>query len=126
LTTEDFLTVEEVWRDGWDEDHGTVLPRTVTDRAIAIDRELDPDRLIVHYMQPHQPFIGETAKATGDTWVDGSCWRDLLRGEASEEEARRAYRENLSVVLDDVELLFKNIDADPAVISADHGNAFGE
>jgi len=126
LTTKDFLTVEEVWRDGWDENHGTVLPRIVTDRVIAIDEELDPERLVVHYMQPHQPFIGENAKSTGDTWVDGSCWESLRRGEASKKDVQKAYTENLSVVLDDVEILLKNIDADPVVITSDHGNAFGE
>jgi len=126
LTTDDFLSIDEVWRDRWDDQLGTVPPRVVTDRAIAASQEYSPDRLIVHYMQPHQPFIGDEARANGQSWVEGNCWNGLRRGDASVSDVREAYRENLEVVLDDVTLLLENIDADPAVISADHGNAFGE
>lgn len=126
LSSDDFLLVDEVWRDGWDEELGTVPPRVVTDRAITAGREHKPDRLIVHYMQPHQPFIGEHARANENKWIEENCWGALRRGDATVEEVRAAYRENLQVVLEDVERLLENVDADPAVISADHGNAFGE
>lgn len=125
LALDDFAAVEEVWREGWDEELGTTPPRAVTDRAISTAREREPERLIVHYMQPHQPFIGEQALATENGWKDENCWVALHRGEASVDTVRDAYRENLRVVLEDVELLLQNINADRAVISADHGNAFG-
>lgn len=120
------MCVEEVWRDSWKDELGTTPPRPVTNRAISTAREADFDRFIVHYMQPHQPFIGERARADGDAWVADNCWTALRQGEVSEDRVRTAYRENLSVVLDDVDLLLENVDADTAVISADHGNAFGE
>jgi len=126
LTAEDFLTIEELWRDEWDHGLRTVSPRPVTDRAITIGRELDPDRLIVHYMQPHQPFIGEQARSEDRSWIDGNCWGALRRGETTVERVRDAYRENLELVLKEVDILLQNVDAESAVVSSDHGNAFGE
>lgn len=37
-----------------------------------------------------------------------------------------AYLNNLRLVLDSVETLLKNVDAETVAISADHGEAFGE
>ncbi|PSP95237.1 hypothetical protein BRC84_03510 [Halobacteriales archaeon QS_1_68_44] len=122
--------LREVWRDAWDDDLGTVRPRAVTDAAIRAGREHDLDRLVVHYMQPHFPSIvddrddGVELEAFGDEPL--SVWEDLRFGRRSRAEVWRAYRANLRAVLPEVELLLSNIDADRAVITADHGNAVGE
>jgi len=123
---EDFLAVDEVWDDGWDSDLGTVPPRTVTNRAIHTGRSLSPDRLIVHYMQPHQPFIGAIENKDTSAWRDGNVWNVLRRSEVSRDELWAAYRDTLIAVLDEVELLLDNADADKVVITSDHGNALGE
>lgn len=55
-----FASLDAVWEDAWDDDSGTLRPDTVTDRALAASRSVDfetGDRLLVHYMQPHCPFI---------------------------------------------------------------------
>lgn len=120
----------EVWRHAWDDDLGTVRPRAVTDAAVRAGRTADVDRLIVHYMQPHFPSVagdgaeGPALAAFGDEPL--SVWEDLRFGERSPEAVWRAYRRNLRAVLDDVRLLLANVDADRAVVTADHGNAFGE
>ena len=124
-----FGTFEEVWRDGWDEAAGTVLPRTMTDRAIQTAREDDPDRLIVHYVQPHHPFVGldlgfdadPFGPALSDTVVDA-----LRKDKIDRETFWDAYQDNLRLVLDDLELLLSNVDADRVAITADHGDALGE
>ena len=124
-----FGTFEEVWRDGWDEAAGTVLPRTMTDRAIRIAREDDPDRMIVHYVQPHHPFVGldlgfdadPFGPALSDTVVDA-----LRKDKIDRETFWEAYQDNLRLALDDVELLLSNVDADRVAITADHGDALGE
>jgi len=122
--------LREVWRDAWDDDLGTVRPRAVTDAAIRAGREHDLDRLVVHYMQPHFPSIvddrdgGVELEAFGDEPL--SVWEDLRFGRRSRAEVWRAYRANLRAVLPEVELLLSNVDADRAVITADHGNALGE
>jgi len=133
LSKDDFEELDEVWRYGWDEEAGVVPPRPVTDRAISIAREHSPDRLIVHYMQPHHPFIGdETVRAAGvdadpfgkqggETVVDA-----LRKGQISRSEFWRCYRSNLEFVLEDVALLLSNLDAARVVLTADHGDALGE
>ncbi len=52
-----FYKIIEVWNWGWDEKLKTVHPKTVT-KAAKKARALYPrKRLVVHYMQPHYPFI---------------------------------------------------------------------
>ncbi|SHL06070.1 hypothetical protein [Haladaptatus paucihalophilus] len=123
--------LEEVWRYAWDQELGTVRPRPVTDKAISVGRDSNPDRLIVHYLQPHAPFIdsdlGQSA-AHFDIEEDDSIgvWPQVQRGDIPRDKAIKGYRKNLEIVLDDVELLLSNINADQAAISSDHGEAFGE
>lgn len=57
LDEEWFLHLEEVWRDGWDPELGTIPARNVTDRAIYYARRFDAERTLIHYMQPHLPFV---------------------------------------------------------------------
>lgn len=133
VESQQFQELDEVWRYGWDEDAGVVPPRPVTDRAISVAREQSPDRLIVHYMQPHHPFIaGEPERPAGvnadpfgrmghDTVVDA-----LRKGRISRAEFWRRYRTNLELVLEDVDLLLSNVDAETVVLTADHGDALGE
>lgn len=130
LDADDFLVFEEVWKDAWDEESGTVLARDVTDRAITVARDRDPERLVVHYMQPHFPSVPEPLGAGIDIETFGSGWYSvwdrLEAGEIDRETVWRSYLANLRYVLDDVDLLLRSVDADRVVISSDHGNAFGE
>jgi hypothetical protein len=125
-----FARVAEVWRDGWDDDLGTAPPRPVTDAAVTVGRSQDPGRLVVHYMQPHFPSLaddrddGITLDAFGEESL--SVWEDLRFGNRSVDDVWAAYRRNLEIVLEDVELLLSNVDAERAVVTADHGNAVGE
>lgn len=128
----DFAELDEVWRYAWDDELGTVPPRPMTDRAVKMQRDRDHDRLIVHYMQPHCPFlanpdlsIGKQVENFGDQeWDD--VWERLRKGAVTLEEVWSAYRGNLEIVLNDVRLLLSNVDADRAIITSDHGNAVGE
>ena len=48
----------DVWKDFTDEKYGVVLPETLTAIAVRFLKDLDQDkRLVIHYMQPHIPFI---------------------------------------------------------------------
>ncbi|WP_256300702.1 hypothetical protein [Haloarchaeobius salinus] len=125
-----FAFVEEVWRDGWDDDVGTTPPRPVTAAAVRAARTHDVDRLVVHYMQPHFPSLADERDdgiALDDFGEESlSVWEDLRFGKRTVEEVWEAYRTNLEIVLEDVGLLLANVDADRTVITADHGNAVGE
>lgn len=132
LDDDDFLVFDEVWTYAWDDDAGTIPARPLTDRTITAARDHSPDRLIVHYMQPHLPSVpdplsdGMNAETLGQGKGWESPWKLLRKGELTYERVWGAYRANLNYVLDEVELLLKSVDAEQAVISADHGNAAGE
>jgi len=131
LDADAFDALDEVWKYAWDEDLGTVPADAVTDRAIATAREGDHDRLVVHYMQPHHPFVGEPLE--GDSGMArtsrerSACspWVLLRRGEADPDRVWDAYLANLEYALASVGTLLENVDGRVAV-TADHGNLFGE
>ncbi|ELY81155.1 hypothetical protein C487_03918 [Natrinema pallidum DSM 3751] len=80
-------------------------------------------------MQPHFPSIPDPIGSGIDIETFGeweSVWDDLESGEIATERVWKSYRKNLEYVLEDVELLLENVNAENTVISADHGNAFGE
>lgn len=130
----DFAEVDEVWRDGWDEDAETIPPRPLTDRAIAHWRSIGAtDKMIVHYMQPHYPFLGSSIDGSGlslESWGkkfdSKNVWELLRDGDIELDDIWGAYRENLRTVLNDVQLLLEVIDADTVAITSDHGNGVGE
>lgn len=132
LDPNDFGHLEEVWRYSWDEEIGTIRPRPITDAAISLAREQDADQVIVHYMQPHAPFTTHPELQTGpsaDDWADAadkSVWMRVQQAEVPLENAKNAYRDELAMVLEEVELLLNNVDAETAVVTADHGEAMGE
>ena len=124
LDAKQFDNLDEMWRYAWDEDAGTIRPRPITDHVIDVCRRKDPDRVIGHYMQPHYPFLDDLDIRPSD--MQGDIWTALRDDDYSEARIWDAYRKNLRLVLDDVELLLKNVDAEKVFITADHGNAVGE
>ncbi len=131
LDAERFALLDEVWRDGWDEEAGIVPARPVTDRAIRAGRERNRgERLLVHYMQPHFPSVPCPlgGAATLEEWRDGRemAWQGLRSGEFTEREVWQSYVANLRYVLDELTVLLDNLDAECVAITADHGNAKGE
>jgi len=120
---DDWAALEEPWRFHRSDD-GAIPPRAVTDAAISTIRSTDASRVIVHYMQPHQPF--RTFDDSADRAEKDDVWEALRFGEFDREEVWTAYRDNLRWVLDDVELLLRSVDASRAIITSDHGNTLGE
>ena len=125
----DFAYTEHLWRAEFDncsrwvvsgEAVSRVSPRYTTERAIETSRVRDPDRLIVHYMYPHDPYV------LADKKLQPRFDAALKSGAATREEVWEAYLDNLRFVLDEVEVLLKNLDQEQIVITADHGEAFGE
>lgn len=126
---EDFEYLEELWRADFDDDSewtingnagSRIHPKYTTDRAIAAGRTWESERLIVHYMYPHDPFpLADRAELFRPF--------DALRaGDATREAAWDEYLNHLRFVLDEVDRLLANLDAEDVVITADHGEAFGE
>ena len=130
--------------DDWDDNIETVHPDTVVDAALDAHHRFPNKRLIVHFMQPHFPFIGETGRQiaskgwstergnknkNGNSAGNKTVWQQLRAGAnrtgLTRKLAWKAYRENLDIVLGSVEQLLDGIDG-RTVLSADHGNMVGE
>jgi len=128
-----FADVVDVWAgEGWDDESGTVLPETVTDAALSAAEANPHKRLVVHYMQPHYPFLGAETAFEGGDFTDADAdhenvWVQLLRGDIDRdrEEIWALYADNLDRVLPHVERLLAALDG-RTVVTADHGNMVGE
>lgn len=117
----------EVWESNHDETYGSVLPGPMTDYTIEEGRNGDADRIITHYTQPHLPYIGNAYReGRSPTELEDRGYELLEEGRGSRDEVYEAYKETLRWVLDDVEELLENFDAEKVVITSDHGEAFGE
>jgi hypothetical protein len=111
----------------WDPDLEIAHPQMVTDEGKKAHERYPNKRVIVHYMQPHIPFLGEYGREVQKRVDRRSVWKQFRAGEfpVSVEEAWDAYVDNLDFVLDYVQDLLSDING-KAVISADHGNLVGE
>ena len=120
--------LDPVWEYAWDQDIGTIPPRPITDQAIRAHRSNKYDRIVVHYMQPHFPALtggfGSRINPDNSNW-ESSVWEELEAGNLAREEVWDVYEQNLKEVLQEVRLLLENVEG-MVVITADHGNCFGE
>ena len=113
--TDHFWKVKNLWYYDWDNVLESVHPRRVTKSALRIIRKYHGKRFIIHYLQPHQPYI-----------LSPEINHDLVRrGKISIRELRRAYMENLILVLNEVEKLIDVLEG-KIVITSDHGQLLGE
>lgn len=54
---EHFSEIVDVWDFGWNDELGTVPPEEVNDAAVAARLIHRDKRLIIHYLQPHAPYL---------------------------------------------------------------------
>jgi hypothetical protein len=168
--TDHLGTVVDVWQDDWDDSLGTVPPDGLTtsflDHREAVERH---ERTVLHYMQPHAPFLGhgdggklttirDGIKKQGaqDNDPDGSLlspvtdrirpvvestlersslamkaglWLELdtasVLSNGTRETVMEYHEENLRIAFESIVDLVDDLDGD-VVITADHGEAFGE
>lgn len=95
----------------------------VTEAVLTKKDEFPNKRLLIHYMQPHHPFIETEVE---EIKLKRSGLRNTVRASSVDETAvRSAYRDNLQYVLRHVRRLMESLDG-KTVISADHGELLGE
>lgn len=126
-----FHATVDVWHEGgWDDDAGTVRPETMTQYAKEAAAAFPDKRLLVHYLQPHYPFLTADGALGADRLSDGEgsdIWGRLARGtaEVSADTVREAYAANLDAALPHVAEFLDAVDG-RSVVTADHGNMLGE
>ncbi|MFC7213391.1 hypothetical protein ACFQO4_04750 [Saliphagus sp. GCM10025334] len=121
-----FYQFEDVWRDAYDDERRLIPPEPLAERARIVRKEYPRKRLIVHFSQPHYPFINYPelqyhSKADGPSNV----WHALRRGYVNEQTVWNAYADNLRTVLNVAEALAEDLGG-RVVMTSDHGNLFGE
>lgn len=128
-----FHDIVNLWADDtWNEEYGTVLPKDVTERSKRIANKYPNKRLLVHYMQPHYPFIEsdttfDKGHISGSSTDGLTTWMQVLTGEIDidKNELWKSYTDNLEIVLPHVNDLVQELTG-KTVITSDHGNMFGE
>jgi hypothetical protein len=122
-----FAVLDEVWKYARDDELRQVPPRVVTDHGIDLFREGAAERLVLHYLQPHTPYIANAIwEDRPTTSLEERPWTPLRNGQVRREEVWEMYLDNLRLVLDEVELLRENMATDAMVLTSDHGELFGE
>ncbi|QPV63225.1 hypothetical protein I7X12_00920 [Halosimplex litoreum] len=128
-----FHAVVNVWQeDGWDDEYNTVLPETMAEYALETAERYPNKRLIVHFMQPHYPFVGSGLALDKETVpdpeeIETDVWHEMMRERASitREEITEAYHRNFDVVQPHVRELLDELSG-KSVVTSDHGNMLGE
>lgn len=136
--------------DEWDSDLQTVAPEKVVDATEEACQSYENKRIIVHFMQPHQPYLGEkseyitskieesgnvrgydnTIRESVDekTSLDGIKQLEAPKHpeiDVTRKDIWEAYCESFEIVLEHVKELVDLLDG-KTVISADHGELIGE
>ncbi|MWG34435.1 hypothetical protein [Halomarina oriensis] len=136
LADDVFHDVVDMLELDWDDDLHTVHPADVVERAKRVDREYPDKRLVVHFMQPHFPFIGPASENISHKGLsrelgvnetgEMNIWRNLeLTDDHDPAAVVEAYEENLELTLPHVRELCESITG-RTVVTADHGNLVGE
>ncbi|WP_273837547.1 hypothetical protein [Halococcus sp. PRR34] len=96
----------------------------LTDFAIEAGRKYNDSRMIVHYMQPHAPFLHHVANGEQPDNIDEKPL-EALNDIQDRKIVREGYVDNLRYVLDNIEILLENFDGN-VLITADHGEMLGK
>jgi len=135
---EHFREIIDVWNFGYDETIGWTPPRAVNNAVLEIAGK---DRMIIHYGQPHGPYIGRTKIFTRPSMFR---FRDELLGiphnpislfparepqtktrEERQQAMFNAYKETLDLVLEKVAEILPALDG-LVIVTSDHGELMGE
>ncbi|WP_154658559.1 hypothetical protein [Halopiger djelfimassiliensis] len=132
-----FHDIIDLWKKNWDDDLRTVHPEVVAEAAKEASKQYPNKRLLIHFLQPHYPFIGETGRKhfnyvglddpIESDEIDEKFWDTVGTriNDVSESVVREAYRENLEVTLPHVEELLRSIQG-KTVVTADHGEMLND
>ena len=129
-----FPEIVDVWKHGWDDSLGTIPPQSINQAVINHPKKKG---FVIHYMQPHDPYIGETKlhvsigapnvthEAMADPGRGGGFYRtskqiDTLVKQRGLDYLKQAYCDNLRLVLQHVKELLPHLEG-VTVVTSDHG-----
>lgn len=108
-------------------DESIVSPSLVTDIAKKANAEFPNKRLIIHYSQPHYPYLGTTGEQYFSVQDSPNLLEAIRRSDQNitPDIVKQAYRENLQLALSEIRDLMPSLTG-KTVITADHGELLGE
>ncbi len=134
VLSDSFHTIVPVWMTDWDENARIVLPEAVVRRASEALAKFTDKRFIIHFLQPHFPYLGIDLEGESREQVVGlglrvypsydGIWYKKYK-ELGVKQMRTLYLRGLVRVLDCVTQLLPLLPG-RTIITADHGEAFGE
>lgn len=144
LVRDKFFKVISVWKDGWDDKCKTVLPSVMYEKALKYIRKYPNKRIIIHFIQPHYPYINydvgdESFEELRDATFESRDQKSLNKVTNDFFKIYtanfyvtmdtnihwKAYKDNLEQAIPYVKKLLNNLPG-KTVVTADHGEAFGE
>ena len=126
-----FHEVFHTYKTDWDEEENTVLPEALIGDAKTAKKLFPDKRLVVHFMQPHYPFVKSDLTKGGirpdldHEKEDFSVWQRAEMGDYNQEELWKAYKQNLEYIMNEIEQFIEELEGTTAITS-DHGNLVGE
>jgi len=128
-----FYDVKNVWKkEVWDAELKTVLPEVTTEYAIEAAKEYPKKRLLIHYIQPHYPFLTNDGQPFDNDQAflkpnEPGSWNQLMSGDLKTDPDTiwEHYLETLDRTLPSVAALLSKL-VGKSIVSADHGNMIGE
>jgi hypothetical protein len=148
LLNRNFYKIISVWKDGWSDKFHTVLPNVMYEYSVETIKKYPNKKMIIHFMQPHYPYIDENQELRALQYLRESILYnknkplEKIKKIALKEEFWalysyyvykildieshiRGYWKNLQITLPYVEKLITLLSG-TTIITADHGEAFGE
>jgi hypothetical protein len=143
LKEDQFYKIISVWKDGWSEKYGTVLPSTMIKFVLKAIKKYPGKRFIIHFIQPHYPYInlkikndpfkklrnatlkGEEIEAEKPIYSLFAIYSMNLYAKINRKLHFYAYSKNLEFVMAYIEKLLKILPG-KTVVTSDHGECFGE
>lgn len=95
------------------------LVDNAVDEAITAEKLFPNKRKIIHFMQPHRPFLGSELEERGEIYKLAEL------GKISRKDIIEAYKQNIEILTEEIERLNQELDG-KTVITGDHGELLGE
>lgn len=112
-----------LWQDEYRDRYGSVTPPDiVTESAQEAAETYSNKRLLIHFVQPHTPYMGPTGERYDPRL---KIYQIKKKYSVSDTELRDAYRENLELVLKHTHDLLDSLSG-RTVVTSDHGDLLGE
>jgi len=125
-----FKKVLPIWETEWNDDLGTVHPNAVGKYVRKYFEENPEEKCIIHYVQPHGPWIGKPGmkmhwtKELHDQYGVMADYMAQVK-KPPHNFMKKIYKANLNLVLRSIKKYVKYFPGQ-VVITADHGEMLGE